>query len=439
MKTKINLLWVMIWFVGGATLMMQVPEQVLIDKVITSVDDQPIFYTDVEAEYQLYQEQGKKREKPSKLQILENIKVNKILLANAAKKDIHIKKEEVESHLRARMGAILQEVGTEARLEQYLGKSIEVFKDELRKSIREQLILEHMRNLIIDDITMSPQEVKLFFNSLPAAEKPFYPATVEAYHIVRFLHDIPVGKDVLEEVQADVKAGGDFVVLAKKYSQDEATAPNGGELGFWKIGQLDRAYEKAALSLSPGEVSDIIETRFGFHLIQLVERKKDQYNTRHILIKRRTTKQDPKELIKELSNVRTQIIEKKISFEKAVTTYSEDAATIKKSGLLTDGERSIYMPINQLPAELAKLLDPMKPGAISEPNLFITSTGEQAARIIYLKTKVPAHQASLEQDYERIHQLALITKKQKAFEEWLETAKKKVTIQHDSTYVTTLE
>lgn len=437
MKTKINLLWILIWSVGGwTTPMAQVPEGQLIDKVIASVDDQPIFYTELEAEYQLHQAQGLKGETPTKVQILENMVVNKILLANAAKKGVHIKKEEIEGYLRARMETIMEQVGTEARLEQYLGRSIEVFKDELRKSIREQLTLDHMRHLIIDDITISPQEVKTFFGNLPSAKIPFYPAMVEAYHLVRAPHDVPVGRyvHVLENVQASLQAGEDFAALAKRYSEDEATAPNGGELGFWKIGQLDPAYEKAALSLSPGQVSHIVETRFGFHLIQLVERIRDQYNSRHILIKRYTTKQDTGVVIEELAHIRTDIIEQKISFEKAVATYSEDAATIKRSGLLTDGERGVQMPINQLPEELARLLDKMKPGAISDPHLFTTSTGEQATRIVYLKTKVPAHRANLEQDYERIYQLALTTKKQKALEEWLETVKEKAIIQFDPTY-----
>jgi peptidyl-prolyl cis-trans isomerase SurA len=436
MKTKINLLWIVVGFVGGwATLIAQVPEGQLIDKVIASVDDQPIFYTDLEAEYQLHQAQGTKEKTPTKVQILENMVVNKILLANAAKKGIHIKKEEIERYLRARMETIMQQVGTEARLEQYLGKSIEVFKDELRKSIREQLTLDHMRRLIIDDITISPQEVKTFFNNLPPAGIPVCPTMVEAYQLVRYPQVVPVGRYKLQDIRGLIQEQGkDFAKLAKEYSEDEATAANGGELGFWKIGQLDPAYEKAALSLSPGEVSDIVETRFGFHLIKLIKRKNDQYNSRHILIKHRTSKQDPKELIKELNDIRTQIIEQKVPFEKAVATYSEDITTIKHGGLLTDGEGGVQMPIDQLPEELSRFLDKMKPGTISEPYLFTIDTGEQAARIVYLKTKVPAHRAALEQDYERIYQLALTTKKQKALEEWLETVKEKAIIQFDPTY-----
>lgn len=438
MKTKINLLRVLgliLWLMGAwTTLREQVPEGQLIDKVIASVDDQPIFYTELEAEYQLYQTQGVKGKAPTKVELLENMVVNKILLSNANKKDVRIKKEEIERYLRARMETIMQQVGTVARLEQYAGKSIEVFKDELRKSIREQLTLDQMRHLIIDDITISPQEVKTFFSNLSSSAIPVYPAVVEAYQLVRFPHDLPVGKYRLEEVKASLKAGEEFAVLAKKYSEDEATASNGGELGFWKIGQLDPAYEKAALSLSPGEVSDIVETRFGFHLIQLIERKRAQYNSRHILIKHRAAKQDMRLIFEELAHIRMDIIAKKTSFEEAVATYSEDVATKRRGGLLTDQEGGIQMPIDQLPEELSRLLDKMEPGTISNPHLFTGFSGEQAVRIIYLKTKVPAHSANLEQDYERIYQLALNTKKQKALASWLEIVKEKAIIQFDLTY-----
>ncbi len=436
MKTKINLLWIAMMLVGGwTTLIEQVPVEQLIDKVIASVDDQPIFYTDLEAEYQLHQAQGTKGGTPTKVQILENMVVNKILLANAAKKDIHVKKEEMERYLRARVEAILQQVGTEARLEQYVGKSIEVFKDELRKSIREQLTLDRMRHLIIDDITISPQEVKTFFDQLPPAEIPVCPTMVEAYQLIRFPHIVPVGRYKLEDTQVRIQNGKDFAEAAREESEDEATAANGGELGFWKIGQLDPAYEKAALSLRPGEVSDIVETRFGFHLIQLIERKKDQYNTRHILIEHRTNKQNTQELIKDVKEIYDYIIKNKISFEEAVKTYSmEDAAAKQRGGLLTDEEGGVQMSIDQLPAELSSLLNKMKPGIISEPLLFTTDAGELAARMVYLKGKVLFHRASLEKDYERIYQLALSIKKQEALERWLDSVKEKAIIQFDPTY-----
>lgn len=435
MKTKINLLWIIVWFVGGWTMEeTQVPEGQLIDKVIASVDDQPIFYTELEAAYQLYQAQGLE-EAPTKAQILENMVVNKMLLASASKKGIHIKKEEIERYLSARMEAMVQQVGTEAMLEQYLGKPIEIFKDELRKSIREQLTLEHMRRLIMDEITVSPQEVKNFFAQLPTAEIPVCPTMVEAYQLVLYPRVVPVGRYVLEDVRARiVQDGKDFAEAARETSEDQATAVNGGELGFWKVGQLDPAYEKAALSLSPGEISDIVETRYGFHLIQLIERKKDQYNTRHILIKRRTAKQDTGVVIEELVRVRTDIMEQKISFKKAVTTYSEDVVSKQRGGLLTEVGGSLQMPLDQLPEELASLIDQMKPGMISKPHLFINPAGEQAARIIYLKAKIPAHHVNLEQDYERLYQLALTTKKQKLLAEWLEKVKAKAIIQFDPMY-----
>jgi peptidyl-prolyl cis-trans isomerase SurA len=226
-----------------------------------------------------------------------------------------------------------------------------------------------------------------------------------------------------------------FTEAAREVSEDESTAAGGGELGYWKIGQLDAGYEQAALSLQPGEISEIVETQFGLHLIQLIEKKKDQYNTRHILIKRSANKQRVEELLEEMKKLRHRIIEEKVSFEKAVKKYAmADEVTKQRGGLLTGQEGGLQMPIDQLPAELGCLVDKMLPNTISEPALFTTDTGEQGARIVYLKEKIPSHRASLEKDYERIYQEASAAKKQKALESWLEAAKRTTIIQLDLTY-----
>lgn len=438
MNTASKILWIVMGlFFAHNKLMAQIPQGKLLDKVIASVDDQPILQSELEREYQLYQSQENSGKKPTKCQILENMVINKILLANAAKKEIHVKKEEIDRYLNYRMQAILEEVGTEAKLEQYTRKPIHVFKEELRKSIREQLTIEKMRDAIIGDITVSPIEVQAYFNQLPPNEIPFFPATVEAYHLVIFPSvDAQEKKEAIENLaslKARIQSGEEFAVLAQQYSEDPGSASNGGELGFWRIGELDPAYEQAALALKPGEISAPIETRFGFHIIQLIERQKDRYNTRHILIKPMDLDSNLRDTIGRLNSIRTSILEKQITFEKAAISYSQDIVTARQGGLLTGNSEGIQMPVDQLPSDLFFILDKMVPGAISEPIIF-SIAGKQAARIIYLKERVPSHQASLDQDYEKVYKLTLAYKKQNTLNEWIEVAKAKAIIYFDSAY-----
>jgi peptidyl-prolyl cis-trans isomerase SurA len=419
-------------------LMAQTQQGKLLDKVIASVDDQPILQSELEAEYQLYQAQGNSGIQPTKCQILENMVINKILLANASKKDIYAKNEEVERYLNYRMEVILKEVGTEAKLEEYTQRSIHLFKEELRKTIKEQLTIEKMRDTIIGDITISPIEVQTYFDQLKPNEVPFFPATVEAYHLVLFPTIKEQEKEVVIETLASLKrriqAGDSFAVFAHQHSEDPGSAGNGGELGFWKIGELDPSYEKAALALNPGEISDPVETRFGFHIIQLIERQKDKYNTRHILLKPRAVKATIEEAIERLNNIRTSILEKQITFEKAAMTYSQDIVTSHQGGLLTGNSgEGVQMPVDKLPSDLFFILDKMVPGAVSQPIVF-TVDDKQAARIIYLKERIASHQANLEQDYEKIYKSALVHKKQRALNEWVEAAKAKAIIQLAPTY-----
>jgi len=440
MNTASKILWIAIGvFFAQHTLMAQTPQGKLLDKVIASVDDQLILQSELEAEYQLYQAQDNTDKKPTKCQVLENMVINKILLANASKKEIYVKKEEVDRYLNYRMQAILKDVGTEARLEQYTRKPIHVFKEEMRKGIREQLTIEKMRDAIVGDIIISPIEVQAYFDQLPPSEVPFFPAIVEAYQLVLFPSIEEQEKKVVIEnltsLKTRIQAGESFAVLARQYSEDIGSASNGGELGFWRIGELDPTYEKTALALKPGEISDPVETRFGFHIIQLIEKQKDKYNTRHILLKPLAAKVTIEEAIERLNNIRTSILEKQVTFEKAAMSYSQDIATARQGGLLTGNSEGVQMPVDKLPSDIFFILDKMAPGDVSGPIIF-TIDGKQAVRIIYLKERIASHQANLEQDYEKIYKLALAYKKQRTLNEWIEAAKAKAIIQLDPSYET---
>ena len=443
MNQPIKILLITIWmFFNHHKLFAQIPtpqQRQLIDKVIASVDDEPLFRSELEAQYAHYQQQVGVGKGPTRCEILENMIINKIMLANAVKKGIHIKEKEIAHYFDYQMENILKDLGSEARLEQYLkqvvGKSLQVFKEELRKSIKDQLTIERIRNTIVGDITISPTEAKTFFNQLSPNDIPFYPASVEVYHLVIYppieQQERAATLAKLETLKTRIQAGEEFGILAKQYSEDIGTATHGGELGFWRIGELDPVYEKAALALKPGEISATVETKFGLHLIQLIGRQKSKYNTRHILLKPIPSEPNLQEAIKKLNELRIRISENQLGFEKAAINYSEDMDTARKEGLLTGNNEGIRMPVDQLSPDLFFIIDKMTPGTISEPITFTTSTGKQAARIVYLKNKIASHQANLGQDHEKIQQMALTAKKQKALDEWIELVKEKAVIELD--------
>jgi peptidyl-prolyl cis-trans isomerase SurA len=438
MKIKINVCGIILWSLAAYTIpsfsATNTKEQ-LIDKVIVSVDDQLIFYTDVESEYTFYTAQREKlKEVPSKLQIVENLIINKILLATAIKKGIYIKKEEIEKNLQARLESIIHQMGGVARLEQHFAKSIEEIKQDLRKNINEQLTIERMRHKILEDVTLMPQEVKHFYEQIPASELPSFPTMVEAYRIMQYPTMADQSKQKLEAVRAGiVQQGKAFSEVSKTISEDIATVANGEE-GCYKRGELDPLYEETALRLSPGQVSEVIETEAGFYLIQLIKKNKKQYNTRHLFLKHHPHKQAIEELMQEMQRLHQDIINKKITFDKAVDTYSMDEEAIKQQhGLFTDHEERITA-LENLNTSIIPIITKMQSGEIATPCICTGETGEQAVAIIYVKELIPAHRANLEYNYDYFLQLALVQKKQQALEKWLEESTPKVIFKFDPAY-----
>ena len=409
-----------------------------IDKIIASVNDQPILASDLEAEYQIYRAQKKITSIPNKCDLLNNMIAIKLLLEAAERKQIIVKKEEVDRYVEYKLTMLVDEVGSKEKLERLLGKPLSAFKTQLRKTIKEQMLTERVKRSIVDDISISPIEVKTFFNELETSQIPFFSARVEAYQLVLY----PIIEQTerqnifnqLEILKKRIRDGEDFATLARQYSNDSTTAANGGDRGFWKIGELEPAYEKAALNLLPGEVSDPVETPIGFHLIQLIERRRGQYNSRHIVLKSTSLEPSLQALVSRLDVIRREVLDKKISFEEAVKRYSQAHTMLPQYGLAPGGAGGLCVSVDQLPPDLFFVLDKLKTGEISAPTIFTDDSGKRDVRIIYLKRKVPSHQASLEIDYEQIYQMALDRKRSKIFEDWLTRMRQKALIEVDKAY-----
>ena len=312
-------------------------------------------------------------------------------------------------------------------------------KDDLRIQVKEQLIQQKMQEQIAGKVSVTPREVRQFFNRMPKDSLPYYSTEVEVGQIVKLAQTNSKAKQAaqakLNELRARIVAGEDFATLAKEFSQDPGSAVEGGYLGFFKRRELVPEYEAAALRLEPGGLSPIVESQFGFHLIQLIERKGDSYSTRHILLKPETGTADTNEASKELAKIRLRILADSVSFAKAAKDNSDDKLTSGNGGLLQNRrDASTYLPLDQLDPAIFFIIDTMKVGSVTPPLPYRTDDGKDAVRILYLKSNSPPHQANLDDDYQKIAAAALNQKKNKALDAWFALNRGTVYLEVDPEY-----
>ena len=409
------------------------PTGTLVDRVVAQVDDSIILQSELDIAQEHYLLQGGQEEPNLKCKVLEHMLLNKLLLAKARESGISLSQEEVNQELKHRMSYLVTELGSEAALVEYWGKPLSAIKNELREKLRDQLMLERMRAQVIREVTTTPQEVKEFFEALSPHEHPYYPAQVTIKQIVRYPQISQQEKDTLRQqlltFKRRIESGESFEALAQKYSQDPGSAAQGGALGFWRLGELAPAYEATALALKPGQISEPVSTQFGLHLIQLIARDKDRYNSRHILLRPNPALLDFEAAKAYLSKLRTTVLEETTTFEQAAREFSEDIVTAPKGGLLTGEKGGNRTPVDELPSELFFIIEEQPVGTISAPMQFTTSDQQQAVRILLLQEKIPPHQANLVQDYDKIHQLLVDKKRASALQAWFDRIKADAFIQ----------
>jgi peptidyl-prolyl cis-trans isomerase SurA len=412
----------------------------VLDEIIAKVDNQIVLKSELEIAYIQIISSG---QQVDKCDVLETLIINKLLLAKAEIDSVTVDKASVEEQMDRRMAYFIQQVGGDvSQLEAHFKKSIDELKNDLRKSVREQMIAQKMQETITSNVKVTPSEVKKFFNGIPTDSLPLIPTEVEVAQIVR----IPqVGKDQksmakskLEEIKNRILRGEDFCKMAQLYSEDPGSAKNCGELGWFKRGELVPPFESAALKLKPGEYSDIIESDFGFHFIQLIERRANEYNSRHILVKPNSSTKDIGESEHFLDSIRTLILKDSMTFEKAANNFSSDRETKTNGGYFFDPEtgstKIAFGTLGDLYGILFFIVDTMKTGNITAPMPFRTQDETEAVRIIYLKSRTAPHILNLKDDYQKIYKAALMEKKDKALNEWFDKTKNEVFIDIDNAY-----
>lgn len=360
------------------------------------------------------------------------------MVAKAEIDSVVVTDEEVNSNLNNRMNVFISRIGSEEKIEEYYGKSLEQFKNELRDQVKEQLIVQRMQSTITADISVTPAEVKKFFNTIPSDSLPYFSTEISLAQIVKYPE---IGKaqkeeisDKLLDLRSQIVGGADFEELARKYSEEPAASTSGGNLGFQNRGDLVPAYEAAALKLKPGELSLPIETEFGFHLIQMIERRGNLYNTRHILMKPASSEADITDAKNYLDSLRTVILNDSITFEKAAKEYSDDKQTAATGGFFINDTGAPRISVEDLDPVVFFTVDTMEVGSITEPLTFRTQDGKEAVRILYYESKIRPHQASLRDDYQKIARAAENEKKNLILNSWFDKAKDDVFIQIDPEY-----
>jgi peptidyl-prolyl cis-trans isomerase SurA len=345
----------------------------------------------------------------------------------------------VDQNTDQRMQMILQSSGNSPEeLERVYGKTMDEIKLELRDQIREQLLGRQMTIEITQDISVTPAEVKRFFNRIPQDSLPYYSSDVEVAQIVKEVGVSEAQKTEarkkLMELRERILSGENFGELAKKYSEDPSAQYNGGEVGYVGRGAMVPSYEAMAFKMKNGEMSMPFESQFGFHLMQLIDRRGNEYNSRHILISAVPSETDIKRTEKFLDSLRSVIMTDTITFEKAAKEYSDDRQTKGQGGFFTDSDGGTKISVQEIDPVVYFKIEEMKVGEISNPVTYRTDNGKDAVRILYFKSKLPPHQANLKDDWHRIQAATLAQKKDNALEKWFGKARTDVFISIDPEY-----
>jgi peptidyl-prolyl cis-trans isomerase SurA len=414
-------------------------QPVTIDKIIAVVGDEAVLLSDIEAQaFQIEQQNGIK-DPDLRCRVLEEVIIQKLLLNQAEKDSVIASDEMVDAELNKKIRFFVSQIGSVEALEDYLGKSILAIKEEFRDRIRDQITIQQMQSQIAGEINVSPAEVKAFYSEIPADSIPFIESEIQ---VAQILAKPPVNdaerdrvRNELKEIKQKILDGRSFASMAAFYSQDPVSAAKGGELGFVNRGDLVPEFEAAAFALKGNEISDIVESTYGFHIIQLIERRGETINVRHILLSPKASPEDLEKARKKLDSLQQAIRLGEINFDEAALKYSDDEETKNNAGLLINpGSGSTWWEISQLDQSIFFSIDNLKIGEMSDPVLVREGEKKTGYRILMLKARTEPHKANLKDDYQRIQQAAEAKKKEDKVDDWIKRKRPNFFIKIDSQY-----
>jgi len=393
-----------------------------IDKIEAVIGNEIILTSEIESQYLQYLSQGNIKSNKIRCQIVEDLLFQKLLINQAKLDSLVVSDEEVETEVSKRISYFESQLGSIQKVEGYFGKLKANIMIELSKVIRDQFIAQKMQTKLTSLLKVTPAEVQESYALLADVEIPTMPTQVEVAQIVIKPEITDGQKDKIREklnnFRDRVYKGEDFKMLATLYSDDPGSAVKGGELGFVNRGDLVPEFERAAFRLKEGEISNVVQSQFGYHIVQLIERRGEQINVRHILIKTKVTATALHAAKLKIDSIAKEIKEKIITFDQAVSNYSDDENMTNGGLLLNPNTMSISHTLEDMAPALRLLVEELKENEVSSPAVIQMQDENKAYRILRLNKRTEQHKANLVDDFEKIKEYSINAKKQVTLEKW---------------------
>ena len=402
----------------------------IVDDVIWVVGDEAILKSDVEVMRLQAAMEGMKWTGDPDCAIPEQIALQKLFMNQAAIDSVEVTESEVAAEIDQQIEFWISQAGSKEKLEEYKKASVTQLRTELHDVVRDRMLAQRMKMKLVEDVTATPSDVRRYFKDLPADSIPFVPTQVEVQILTQTpkipIEEINRVKDELRDFTERIQSGeSSFSTLARLYSEDPGSARRGGELDFAGRTTFDPAFAAVAFNLTdPKKVSKIVESEFGFHIIQLMEKRGDKIKVRHIL----KTAQVPDEAVEaslaRLDSIKTDIVAGKFTFEAGASLISDDKDTRNNNGLMskmdmTRGTRMSKFEMQDLPAEVAKVVDTMKIGEVSSPFKMINERGKTVCAIVKLKNRIDAHKATITEDFQIMQAVVVAKRKEEKMQQWV--------------------
>lgn len=399
-----------------------------IDEVIWVVGDEAILKSDVEAMRAQSESENIKFKGNPDCAIPEQLAVQKLFLHQAAIDSLQVTESEINNGIEEQINYWIQLIGSREKLEEYKKQTISQMRNQMHDEFRDRQLIQKMKEQLVKDIAVSPADVRSYFKNVPKDSIPYVPTDVEVEIITKTpkvsQEEINRIKDELRDYTDRVNKGEtSFSSLARLYSEDPGSARQGGELDYTGRGMLDPAFANVAFNLTdPKKISKIVESEYGYHIIQLVDKRGDKIKVRHILLKPHVTDDAINKSISRLDSIAADIKAKKFTFEDAATFISDDKDTKNNHGLMfnaTQSGRTSKFKMEDLPPEIAKVVDTLKVGEISRAFKMINSKGKDVCVIVKLKSKIDGHKATMTEDFQTLKDVVLAKKREETLHDWV--------------------
>lgn len=398
----------------------------VIDEVAWVVGDEPIFKSDIETEVMRLRYEKQTIDGDPYCVLPEQLAIQKLMIAQAKIDSVVVSASSVELQVEGRLKYFVQQIGSKEKVEEYFNKSMNQIREDLQRTVEDQLTMQEMQRTIVGSVQITPADVRRFYDEMPRDSIPQIQEKVQV-QIITMAPEVTLAEEErirsqLRDFTERVNSGeAEFSTLAILYSEDRASAMQGGELGFMSRGRLVPEFADAAWSLyEAGKISRIVKTEFGYHIIQLIERKNDQVNCRHILMIPKVNAREKQAAMAKLDSIADDIRKGTFTFEQAVPVFSEHKESRQNDGsMVNPRDGSTEFQLQDLPADVAKAVHGMKVGEISDPFIYTTETGRELVCIIRLKSKTPRHAATIEDDYQVLKNMITARRNKEVIDEWI--------------------